>query len=331
MTHDEASLILVDRHFGRLDAPARSDLDAHVASCAASGAALDTLRRLAAPGGTADRSPHLPAGRIAAIALGTPDRPGEPAACGELAAGDEPAASDVERRHLESCASCAAEAAACRASVLEARAARAVGAESRPRRVRPFIPATLAAALLAGILGYPAYRGLVDLPRARQKAAAAESLARRNESEIASLRDTLDRERAAASTPDQGEIDLALYLDVVRGAPGRTPAITLRPGARTVTILLEASVTRPHGAGGPQRFEIRDRDGRTVWSGGVPVAAEGEHGGTDRLLALLVPARALPPGGYVLTLGGSGPSGAETRVEAPFSIVAAAGSQRQAP
>jgi len=298
MTHEEASLILVDRLHGRLDAGARARVDDHAASCEACGAALETLRHLAGP------RTHLPADRIVEIALGE---------------------GDPDLGHLGTCRSCAAEVAACRASVLEARAGRAGAAGWRPRPLRPFIPSALAAALLVAILGYPAYRGLVDLPRARRQAEAAAEAEALSKSEASSLRAALEKERAATPAPDKGEVGFALYLDATRGAPGRAPAMELRPETRVVTILLEPLVLRSTAVSGPLRFEIRDRDGRVVWSNDTTAGAiRARQGASVRLLTLLVPAQALPPGEYTLTLGRPGTGGVEKVIEAPFEITAPA-------
>jgi len=314
MTHEEASLILVDRFAERLDAVTAARVDDHVAACDVCVGALETLRVLRGSSGSGagtDRSPHLPIERIAELAL-------DFAREGRADGGPDVA-------HLSTCPTCAAEVDACRASVAEARTGLSVAAGAGRRRLRPFFPSALAAALVVAVLGYPAYIGLVELPRARRQAEAAWASAARSQSEASSLREAIEKERAAAPTPDKGEIVLALYLDATRGAQGRTPAMELQPGARVVTILLEPVVPRAAAESEPLRFEIRDREGRVVWSSETTAGAiRDRHGWTDRLLTLLVPASALSPGGYTLSLGRLGQAGAGNLIEAPFEIAAPA-------
>jgi hypothetical protein len=206
--------------------------------------------------------------------------------------------------------------------VAEARAGR------RPQR--SFIPSALAAALLVAILGYPAYLGIVELPRARRQAEAVAAAHAQTQSEAASLREALEKERAAAPAPGKGEVVLALYLDSTRGGQGRAPSMELRPGASVVTILLEPVVPRAAAEGEPLRFEIEDSDRHVVWSSETTAGAlRDRQAAADRLITLLVPATALPPGGYTLSLGRLGQTGAGNLIEAPFEITAPA--QRQAP
>jgi len=285
MTHKETSLILVDGLAGRLEPATLARMEPHLGSCEECRGAIETMRLLRGEPGTGDflESPvHLPIERVVELSL---------------------AGAPADEAHLASCPACAAEVAACRASIAEARAESAAGDRSGGGRFRPFMPAALAAGLTLVALGYPAYLGLVALPRARR---AAES----------------------APAPDRGEAVLALYLGSTRGAAGPTPSIEPAPGARFVTLLLEPIDPRADSAAEPIRYEIRDGEGRVVWS--LERAAESRRERrepADRLLTLLVPASALPPGTYSLSLAHPGQDEGQKLFEAPFAIVAPAAAE----
>ncbi|MBI3448979.1 MAG: zf-HC2 domain-containing protein [Acidobacteria bacterium] len=277
MTHDEAAAILVDALPGRLTPAVRARVRGHLEECEECREVLETIEVLrGAP-------EHLSVDTIVELAT-----------------------KEGSHAHLATCTACAGEVTACRASIAAARA--------QTKRLHPFIPAAIAATLTVAVLGYPAYLGVVELPRARQQAPTPQ--APRTEART---------EAPATVVPDRGEVVLALYLGATRGGQGSAPTIQLNPRAHFVTLLLEPVAPRAAADAEPLLFEIRDRGGHVVWSSETTAGAIRDgHGSQDRLLTLLVPVSTLPPGTYTLSLGRIGQGSGERLIESPFEIIAPA-------
>jgi hypothetical protein len=304
LTHDEATNVLVDRFLGRADPSAREAIDAHAGTCEECRGALETLTVLAGRG-------HPSSERIVDLALG--------AGAGFRAGGDP------DLRHLDDCPVCAAEVSACRESVA---AARAIGPSDRASRWpgrMPFIPTTLAAALILAILGYPAWLGLVELPKAQR---LAEAGAR---SEALELRDALSHDRATPPTETGGGVGLALYLDVTRGTGARS--LALPSGGGVVTLLFEVEALKRAADTDAIRIEVRDRAGHLAWSRETTAGeVRGARGADDALVAVLVPARALEAGSHTLGVKKVTREAAITLLWAPFDVEPVkVAPQRQAP
>ncbi|HXI04066.1 MAG TPA: hypothetical protein VNI57_12895, partial [Candidatus Saccharimonadales bacterium] len=191
------------------------------------------------------------------------------------------------------------------------------------KRWRFSIPATLAASIAVAVLAYPAWLGLVELPRARGEAEAASASADQVRAEASSLRETVERGRAPRAASAENDVGLALYLDTTRGSQGEIPSVQATHGARFVPILLEPVEAGAMAEDESLRFEIRDAEGLVVWSSDTTAGAvRAGRGSPDKLLSLLVPAASLPPGAYTLTLGRPGGSGAGSLIAASFAITA---------
>jgi hypothetical protein len=300
MTHDEATNVLVERFLGRADPTVWSDVDAHTGACEECRGALETLSVLASRG-------HPASERIVALALGEAE-----------------GAEDMV--HLEDCPVCAAEVSACRESVAAARAIGRFSGATRGPSPMSFMPTTLAAGLILAILGYPAYLGLVELPKALRQ---AEGGAR---SEAVELREALSRERATPPTEANGGVGLALYLDVTRGAGPGPPSLLSPPGG-VVTLLFEVEALKRTADRDALRIEVRDRGGRVAWSRETTAGdVRGAPGARDALVAVLVPARALAEGPHTLSVKKVTGGTAISLLWAPFEIrPAGAAPQRQAP
>jgi hypothetical protein len=202
-------------------------------------------------------------------------------------------------RHVRACPTCATEAASARDAAAtawrRALAARLARADEAPASAWLRAVPVLAAVALA----FPAYLGLVELPRERERARAA--LEERGalvppEPAPVSPRPVADPWSGAART---------LVLSGATRAEGPVPSISPRPGQPYIPIVL--GVEGLPGTG-PLFVSITDAGGTEAWSGRPEVASLWDP--ANRVGTLLVPTALLPPGDYRIDLRsrpGAGP------------------------
>lgn len=304
MTHDQALPLVSDWVRGRLDAGQARDVESHVRICHECGEAADAARRLV------DEAAHLggaplphPSGDALARYVSEPDA--EPvAALARVGA------------HLRQCDPCREDVALMREASRPAwwRAFRALW-DAPGAGARVLQPALALAALL---LVFPAWRGLVELPRER---AAADRRVQAAEDARARAEDAA-RAHAARPTPSgRGGGISALVLQGATRDAGALPTLRLRSGQPFQPILLD--VAPPPG---PLIVTLA-REGNVVWTSSG--SREEFWDEANRLVGLLVPTDVLTAGQYRLELRRGG---AETPVFASaFRVTGAAAAPAIAP
>lgn len=305
MKHEEAVLLLPDLSMKGLDERVRSDLLAHREGCAecqdVSG--LYDLFVSAVQENAAGASlAHPSSEEIVAYALQA-----------------ETLLSEWRRQlasHLLVCPSCSEE----------VTLARDAERASRPRVLHfpfgrvlelspawhPGLAAGMAAGLVLAVLAYPAYLGLNRVPELTREAGelqkarvSAEAKARTLTSRLAEAQERLGRVQNWVG-PVQW-----LFLTGPRRGERPIPQLRLASGQPFVLVAVQASV--PAGAAGLSVFraEIRNVDGRVAWRSELTAAQMRESLDLASVIALPVPASALAPGPYKLTIASAEASSGE--------------------
>lgn len=275
MDHETAASLLSDFSRDALTPGQRLEVEAHLTACPECQAVLSTLRAVRTElteGGPELFGPHPPAEALARLAAGDSDL--------DVATLDHLAA------HTRMCPTCAREVALAREADRTAWA-RAPHAWIRQgaRRGDLLRPAL---AVLAALLVFPAYLGLVRYPEQR--------------AESHRLERELDRMARPATPPPAARWGGAVPLLLLSG-PERSgsvpPTVTLRAGQPYVAVLVAYD---PHSAAldSIEVRIVRASDGTAVWH---------SHATGDELwnpaleaLTVLVPAEGWQPGGYRLEL-----------------------------
>ena len=275
MTHEQALPLVSDWVLGRLESGRRHDVEAHVRVCHECQQAADAARRLA---GEATLLADAPQGHPSADALAR-----------YVSEPDAESVSALARvgAHLRGCETCREDVALMREASRPAwtRAIRA--GWHAPGASERVLQSALALAVL--LLVFPAWRGLVELPR--ERAAAEQRL--RSADEARARAESAARERAARPAPaGPGGGIAALVLQGTARGTSAPPTLRLRSGQPFQPVLLD--VTPPAGA-----LAITLARGDTVvWT--ASGSREEFWDDANRFVGLLVPADALVPGGYTV-------------------------------
>jgi hypothetical protein len=295
--HERAVSHVAELAAGRLEPALAAEVRAHVAAC-------ETCRGVL----RAAEAVHLEVREHGAALFG--DHPA-PEAIARFAL--EPGALGVAERaglaaHVRACPRCAGEASQARAAAATAwmRAPRAwwVGA----RGPAPWLAPALGA--LALVLAWPAWQGLVEMPRLEARL-AREAQARR-EAERA-------RVPQVAPAPPGGAARSLVLSEASRSGGAPAASVALAPGQGMVPVLMDLDLSgEPPGRA--VRASVRRVGGTEVWA--LESTAGEVWDARARVIGLLVPASALAPGEHELRLAWR-PGGeffrAAFRVEAPES------------
>jgi len=289
--HAEAAAGIAELQKRRLSPEEAAAVWAHLEDCRECGHLRDTYELLAGAllSEAASREPHHPSsGRIVAYVLGDES----------MTAGER----TQTGAHLRDCRTCSLEVEATRQAT--APPARAHHGSLIPFGSREPVRAAVGwGALAAGIvllLSYPAYLGLVRLPRAAREAAELKVAQQEGERRIATLEATLEEQRAWSG----GAVG-TLYLQVDRGGGATGPLLTVRAtkGQPLIAILIEPVLPAGAADQDPFRFEIRDRSGAIVWSSDLTAGRIRDYlRDSSHTVTLLVPSNTLAPGDFTLAL-----------------------------
>lgn len=273
MTHDEALPHLTELAAGRLSEPLAAAVRAHAEGCEDCGRVLEAARAIQAEvqeHGAALFSEHPAPDDLSRWAIA----PRELATTALANVGG----------HVRACPTCAHEAALARAAAASAwqRALPswlAVAGE-RGAWLKP------ALAVLALLLVWPAYQGLIELPRTR--AALERSMSPVAPAPIA----------PAPAAPWSGAAKTLVLAGASR-AVGDVAEIVPEPGQPLVPVLLDVDLSA-HAPGESLVVIVKRRDGPEVWQHRATVGAGWDA--AARVASLLVPTTAMPPAEYVLEL-----------------------------
>lgn len=289
--HETAASLLSDFSRDALPPGQRREMEAHLAACPECQAVLSTLREVRtelSEGGSELFGPHPTAEALARFAAGDPDL--------------DVATRDHLEAHARRCPTCAREVSLAREADRTAWA-RAPEAWIRQgaRRGDVLRPAL---AVLAALLVFPAYLGLVRYPEERAEH-------HRLEREMGLM------QRPAIPPPVAqwgGAAPLLMLSGPERGGSA-VPTITLRPGQPYVAVMVSYD---PRGARGDsiEVRIVRASDHTTVWR----TRATGEDLWDPALegLTLLAPAEGWLSGAYRLELASVGHDA--PRFSAPFQL-----------
>jgi len=269
MDHATAETLLEDWIEGRLAPEQAAELEAHVRSCAECAAHADLLRgirREVAAHGEALFMPHPSSDQLARLELRADSLPLD-----ELAR---------IGAHVRACPACTAERAlirdAARPAPLRAIEAWLATAGAPPRWLAPALAAMLV------LLVWPAWVGLVEYPRAREKA------------------ERVAGERSSPATPEGpswtgGGAGVLVLTGVSRGGGAALPVARLHPGQPGLAILSDQRLE-----GDSLRVVLLDAGGHEIWA----TSANGDElwDGNAHVTSLMVPARVLVPGEYELAI-----------------------------
>jgi hypothetical protein len=191
---------------------------------------------------------------------------------------------------------------------------------------RPAWAAATAAAVVLLILGLPAYRGIVLVPR------LAEETGRLRQQEQELRADVQEQARAAQqaferqiddlrrSSLSSGVAEINYLQRPIRGSRSPSPKIRVPAGQSTVLLAPRIGLPEDHVGQGDYRFQVLVGE-RLVWSTDVtaPDVARYVHA-NEEAVVLLVPSSILVPGKYRLRVTRTGERGADTMFQRDFEI-----------
>ncbi|NOT34334.1 MAG: zf-HC2 domain-containing protein [Candidatus Eisenbacteria bacterium] len=279
MTHEQAEPLISDWARGALEAARAAEVERHVTTCDHCRAAAQAAHALLAE-----------TKRVSALAGRHPSS--DQLARYVSAADSEPlAALATTGVHVRECSACREDVALMRAAASPGWfAAVRAGFVGAPAPVRALQPAL---ALVALLLAYPAWLGLVQAPRER-----AETERRLIASEDA--RRAAERRTSEPSVaPATGGGVVALVLRGPTRSAATLPTLRLQPGQLEQPLLLDASPP-------DVRLSIRitGASGVAVWS--VTGPREEFWDASNQLVGVRVPATLLAPGDYRIELAAAG-------------------------
>lgn len=274
MTHEQAVPLVSDWARGALDAGRSRAVEEHVLSCGECQAAAEAAVGLHAEAARLARTPsaHPSPDTLAAYVC-------DPQAASIIALA-------MIGAHVRACDSCGQDVAlmreASRPAWLRTVHAAWEGPGSGGRWLRP----TLAACAL--LLLFPAWRGLVELPRERaayeQRVQDAEQARELAEGKLRGL-------APHPTPPIRGGGVAALVLQGVARDAGALPTLRLRPGQPLQPVLLDVSPPP-----GEVRVTLLRANGSVAWTAVGP--REEYWDDANRLTGLLIPTGVLLPGEY---------------------------------
>jgi hypothetical protein len=191
---------------------------------------------------------------------------------------------------------------------------------------RPAWAAATAAAVMLLILGLPAYRGIVVVPRLAEETGRlrqqeqelrADVQEQAREAQRAFERQIDDLRRSSFSS---GVAEVNYLQQPIRGSEPRSPRIRVPAGQSTVLLAPRIGLPEDHVGQGDYRFQILAGE-RIVWSTDVsaPDVARYVHA-NEEAVVLLVPSSILAPGKYLLRVTRTGERSAEPMFQRVFEI-----------
>jgi putative zinc finger protein len=274
LTHEQAMPLVSDWARGALDADRSRAVEEHVRICVECQAAAE------AAGGL-----HAEAVRLAR----TPSAHPSSDALAQYVS--EPQAASIATlarvgAHVRGCEPCGEDVALMREASRPAwwRAVRAAwdAPGSTARWLQP------ALAVCALLLAFPAWRGLVELPREH---ATAERRVHDADAARSRAEDRADRLTSESRLAIRGGGVAALVLQGAARAAGPPPTLRLRSGQLLQPVLLDVSPPA-----GELRLQLVRANGTIAWSAGGPREEFWDE--ANRLIGLLVPTAALTAGEY---------------------------------
>ena len=310
--HQTATRLLTDIARGRLDPAGHAAVQAHVSGCAACEDLLHLARDLREESLAAGRGmflAHPSAGVLVDFALGLPVF----------------AQADVDS-HVATCPTCSRELSLTRQASHRARApwwetARALWFTPGSAPWRMF---AASAAVVAIVLAYPAYQGMVAVPSLRQsqeRLVVERDQARARGEDLARQVQEAQTSHGAGAPAWTGGVNMLVLAGTSRDADAELPRLSLRAGQTVQPVLAGFDLTR---GGRLQRtivVAIRPVASPTsVWT--HRCTAREVWDAPNQIVSVLVPASVLTKGNYELTI--SEAAAASPAYRAPFRVDVAA-------
>ena len=298
MDHREVVMLITDHVWGRLSPSLAAEVEAHLAACAEClqvAQAIRGVRAEAAAHGGALFEPHPRADELAGYALSSQSLETETLA--RIGA------------HVRACPTCARELELARQSVHSSWARAPMAWLRAESAVGPALLLRPALAVLAVLLCYPAYLGIVKYPEARragERAATETEDLRRRELDLRHALKVGDRQREELSGWGGG-VQALILSGIKRGAAAGPPAVHVRAGQPSLPILIDYVPPRLGPSAAPTEVEIailQEPADSIAWSYRAPLSEVWEP--ASQTLSLLVPTRSLPAGAYRLEVRTAG-------------------------
>lgn len=319
--HDEAVSLLPDFVRDRGPIASRSGVEAHVEACEECRGLVETYRRVSGAlraEGSSEPLGHLPASDIVSCAVNPGAVP--------------PADAERITFHLRDCLPCREEVEVTRGAD---RATRSV-VLAPPARIAAFPPAhwkspafgALAAALLLGVLGYPAFLGLVRLPEVRSEVESLRAALNADRQTLGTLQASVEamRDRLRGLGSWTGAVDLVVLEGPARSL-GQEPTVRIETGQPFA--LVGVLPPRPAGDAGSAAylFEIDapaapsgPSGGAPAWSAQMTTAQIRARLARDGMVSFLIPADSLSTGRHVLRFRRAGDPREADLLRAPFVV-----------
>ncbi len=283
LEHDAVVPLLLDLIQGRLDHEPSAGAWRHVSSCSECQGVIATTHRVVAGvtrHGAALFEDHPPADDLVRYAAAPPEL-----SIQQLA---------VMREHVEGCPDCREELEFARRAHSDRPPAGSWGSGIRGLRGAPIWGRLAPAfAVLVALLGYPAYRGLVELPRLERSNATFERRVT-----------ALEGEQRPALPPQPGGAVRLLYLTGATRASSAPPTITVGPGQPYQPVVLELEPD-PSLLAREASVVLRNLPGgEAAWSLRAPLADLWDP--SNRAISLIIPRDVFRPGDYEIELRTTG-------------------------
>lgn len=323
LAHQEALPHLPDFVCGRVPVGLRPGLEAHLEACEECRGLAESYRRVAGALGAeaaAEPTGHPSGGDIVSYAAHPDDLPRSEA--------------DRITAHLRDCPSCAEEVGITRRADRATRSAalgrRAPLAVFDPGRWSAPAFGSLAAAIVAGVLGYPVFLGLVRLPEVQSEVETLRTAMEADRRALGGLQSSLDemRDRLHGLGSWTGPVDLAVLEGPARSR-GPEPIVRIEAGQPFALVGVLPPLPAREGklAGGGQEaaylFEVLDAGppaGTPVWSARMTAAEIRARLDRAGVVTFLIPADLLPPGRHQLRFRRAGAVGEADLLSAPFTV-----------
>jgi hypothetical protein len=310
MKHEEALELVHAMHERTLEAADRRDLDAHLADCARCRGVADTYALVFDT--LQEENTHLAIDEIVSYATHR-----EPLTAAER---------ERVEQHVASCESCADDLARVERVHASIEADPGAGGDGGPTgRSRWSGPAswvTLAAAIAALALVYPAYLGIVRWPETASRASEVRAEQERLESRLVELRasaehvnDELERMRDWS-----GPVELELVTSTLRGADAPM-TVELDPSRPFVLLGIQVAITGAVPDDAPIRFELADPSGTVARAMTTAAGEARDQVRSVGVVTWLVPTASLSPGKYRLRVVRDDLSDGPVLLEVPVEIL----------
>ncbi len=298
MEHREAVVLLSDHVSGRLSPALAAEVEAHLAACVECRQVAQTVRGVQAEAGAhrgALFEPHPRADELANYALSSGSLETEMLA--RIGA------------HVRACPTCARELELARQSVRSSWARAPMAWLRAESAVGPTLLLRPALAVLAVLLSYPAYLGIVKYPEARragERAATETENLKRRDLDLRRALEAGDRQREELSRWGGG-VQALILSGAKRGAAAGPSVVYVRAGQPSVPILIDFVPPRRGASLAPGEVEIvilQAPTDSTAWSYRAPLREVWDP--ASQTLSLLVPTASLPAAAYRLEVRTAG-------------------------